>query len=116
MLNRPFISEYFSALYALFSIAFAGACGAFFHQIHSPQKRFSMRVLEWFCGAICAVYGSELVAFISYHLLVKYDLIGAQQISPEKLYGFSGFLCGALGANCSKLFFSLIKPRLTQER
>ena len=81
------------------SIAFAGACGSFVSQLYrkNAHLNFPQRVMEWVGGALCSIYGTEIVANTIYHLLDKFDLIDKTYIMPEKIFGFSGFLCGVLG-------------------
>lgn len=77
----------------------AGAFGAFVRQIHGPVRKWPQRVVEWLGGALCAIYGAEIVAQTIYHLLSKNDLIHSDYVVPEKIIGLAGFLCGALGVS-----------------
>ena len=78
-------------------IALAGALGSFFSQLYNKGRKWPQRMTEWGGGALCAIYGAEIVANTIYHLLVKFDLIDGSYVVPEKLLGFAGFLCGVLG-------------------
>lgn len=87
----------------------AGALGAFVRQIHSPARKWPQRILEWLGGALCAIYGSEIVASAIHHSLNKFDLIDSSYVVPEKILGLAGFLCGALGVTVIDFVIQLIK-------
>lgn len=99
--------------YLLYTVltALAGAFGAFVRQIHGPARKWPQRVIEWIGGALCAVYGAEIVAQTIYHLLSKYDLIHTGYVVPEKIIGLAGFLCGALGVSAIDGVIHIIKSR-----
>jgi len=100
-------------IWAILSTAIAGALGALVRQIHSPARRWPKRMLEWFGGALCAIYGAEIVAQTIYYSLTKFDLINDSHIVPEKIIGLAGFLCGALGVSAIDGFIIFIKRKIT---
>lgn len=99
-------------LWEQLSIGIAGALGAFIKQLNGEEKAFTLRMVEWFCGAVCAVYGSELFAYILHHFLLKYDLIAQGQIMPHNLMSLSGFLCGMLGMSLFDWLRAQLQHRL----
>ncbi|EJF95464.1 hypothetical protein [Bartonella tamiae] len=101
--------DWFSAIIYTAITALAGALGAFVTQINGPSRNWAKRVTEWIGGALCAIYGAELVAQTIHHLLDKYDFIHPDYVLPEKIIGLAGFLCGALGISIIDGLIFLIK-------
>ena len=92
-------------------LGLAGALGAVVRHIHTPTLKWAQRISEWLGGALCSIYGSELTASAIHHILSKFDLIDSTYVVPEKLLGFSGFLCGALGVTVIDLTIRAIRKR-----
>ena len=82
------------------------------YAIYTHQARkWAQRISEWLGGALCSIYGSELIASAIHHMLDKFDLIDSTYVVPEKLLGFAGFLCGALGVTVIDLTIKAIRKR-----
>jgi len=109
MQHKEGLTALWEQLTGVLSTGAAGALGAFTNQLNGQKKSFTLRVVEWFCGGVCAVYGSELLAYILHHLLLKYDLIGQGQILPQNLMSLSGFLCGMLGLSAWQTLINTLK-------
>ena len=89
----------------------AGALGALVRHINTPARKWIQRLPEYFSGALCSIYGSELIASAIHHILDKFDLIDSTYVVPEKLLGFAGFLYNALGVTVIDLTIKAIRKR-----
>ncbi|EJF92635.1 hypothetical protein [Bartonella tamiae] len=109
MPNKSLPPDWFTYIVYTLITALAGVFGAFVMQINAPTRKWTQRVTEWIGGALCAVYGAELVAQALHHMLIKYDFIHPDHIVPEKIIGLAGFLCGAVGVALIDGFIKIIK-------
>lgn len=107
--NPPY--DWMATLVNFIFLGLAGVLGAVVHHILTPARTWAQRISEWLVGALCAIYGSELIASAIHHILVKFDLINSSYVLPEKILGFAGFLCGALGATIIELAIKAIRKR-----
>ena len=107
--NPPY--DWVATLVNFLFLGLAGALGAVVRHIHTPARKWAQRISEWLGGALCSIYGSELIASAIHHILDKFDLIDSTYVVPEKLLGFAGFLCGALGVTVIDLTIKAIRKR-----
>ena len=107
--NPPY--DWIATLVNFLFLGLAGALGAVIRHIHTPARKWAQRISEWLGGALCSIYGSELIASAIYHILDKFDLIDSTYVVPEKLLGFAGSLCGALGVTVIDLTIKAIRRR-----
>lgn len=112
--NTP--PDWIAYIIYLFITGLAGAFGAFVRQIHSPARKWPQRILEWLGGALCAIYGAEIVASALHRSLIKLDLIDSSYVIPEKILGLAGFLCGALGITLIDYTLKLIQSNISPSK
>lgn len=108
--NPPY--DWIATLVNFLFLGLAGALGAVVRHIHTPARKLAQRISEWLGGALCSIYGSELIASAIHHILDKFDLIDSTYVVPEKLLGFAGFLCGALGVTVIDEIIKVVKKRI----
>lgn len=96
-------------------LGLAGALGALVRHINTPARKWIRRLPEYFSGALCSIYGSELIASAIHHVLTKFDVIDSSYVVPEKLLGLAGFMCGALGITVIDLTIKAIRKRFDIE-
>lgn len=88
-----------------------GALGALMRHINTPARKWIRHLPEYFGGALCSIYGYELIASAIHHILDKFHLIDSTYVVPEKLLGIAGFLCGALNASVIDITIKAMRKR-----
>lgn len=90
------------------TIILAALFGVFIRQIYVKKGSILQRILEYIAGALCSVYGADLLAHMLYQLLLHYHFIPPAQLMPQSLVSLSAFLCGMFGLSLCELGFCYI--------
>lgn len=98
--------------YNYHTIILAALFGVFIRQIYVKKGSILQRILEYIAGALCSVYGADILAHILYQLLLHYHFIPPAQLMPQSLVSLSAFLCGMFGLSLCELGFCYIFCRI----
>jgi len=113
MTDRNIPPDWFAAVLAGMRVALAGAAGAFVRQVNGPDKTRAQRSMEWLAGALCALYATDTVSTAILRAMERLDLVSAVTgLTPEKVTGLAGFLCGAVGITILEMAVKALKKRL----
>ena len=87
--NPPY--DWIATLVNFLFLGLAGALGAVVRHIHTPARKLAQRISEWLGGALCSIYGSELIVSTIHYMLDKFDLTDSAYVVSEKLLSFAVF-------------------------
>lgn len=91
-------------IYNYVSLFIAGMLGTFVRQLYVKRVSIFQRISEYIAGALCAIYGAQIVASIICSMLCESGFV----LVRDKLLSFSAFLCGMFGLSLCEYGFQYI--------
>ncbi len=101
--------DFLIQIYNYITLGVAGVFGVFVRHIYVKKTSIMQKIVEYLAGALCAIYGANILCQILYHMLIRYNFSMQDGESWQKLLSLSAFLCGMFGLSLCEYGFNYLR-------
>lgn len=101
--------DYLIQIYNYMTLAISGCFGVFIRHFYIKKNDIIQNILEYIAGALCSIYGSDILSGILANILIHYNFYINDYDTKQKLLSLSAFLCGMFGLSLCECAFNYFK-------